>query len=340
MNDIVLFSKNSKEYAKLVNPWDQKPYNVLLSGNKCKSDKIIRVNMNKSKIENTFFTALLYGIRLNGMLDDKKKEYIEKEIKEYVEHAQKLKEVVYFDSKIVSNTFLDIFKSYMQEQHEQDETTIQMLQLIFNLFKDEEILEYFEGTFADDNTESYNSFESEEELKDILLEIFSELKQTHIEKIDKIRTYTSETKKSYNTLIDNSFDDFLMYFLKNVETKTKQTVTFDTLKLKDNLELYYTLMQADETLPNVVIINSDTLSLDPSQSFENDIDPNRKCIVLFHFQQSNEFERLVYETYTVPPLTFRENNDYILKKKQNDAFYRMYTFPYEHCLIQNLSLLK
>ena len=165
MNDIVLFSKNSKEYAKLVNPWDQKPYNVLLSGNKCKSDKIIRVNMNKSKIENTFFTALLYGIKLNGMLDDKKKEYIEKEIKEYVEHAQKLKEVVYFDSKIVSNTFLDIFKSYMQEQHEQDETTVQMLQLIFNLFKDEEILEYFEGTFADDNTESYNSFESEEELK-------------------------------------------------------------------------------------------------------------------------------------------------------------------------------
>ena len=309
MNDIVLFSKNSKEYAKLVNPWDQKPYNVLLSGNKCKSDKIIRVNMNKSKIENTFFTALLYGIKLNGMLDDKKKEYIEKEIKEYVEHAQKLKEVVYFDSKIVSNTFLDIFKSYMQEQHEQDETTVQMLQLIFNLFKDEEILEYFEGTFADDNTESYNSFESEEELKDILLEIFSELKQTHIEKIDKIRTYTSETKKSYNRLIDKSFDDFLMYFFKNVETKTKQTVTFDTLKLKDNLKLYYTLMQADETLPNVVIINSDTLSLDPSQSFENDIDPNRKCIVLFHFQQSNEFERLVYETYMVPPLTFRENND-------------------------------
>ena len=340
MNDIVLFSKNSKEYAKLVNPWDQKAYNVLLSGNKCKSDKIIRVNMNKSKIENTFFTALLYGIKLNGMLDDKKKEYIEKEIKEYVEHAQKLKEVVYFDSKIVSNTFLDIFKSYMQEQHEQDEKTVQMLQLIFNLFKDEEILEYFEGTFADDNTESYNSFESEEELKDILLEIFSELKQTHIEKIDKIRTYTSETKKSYNRLIDKSFDDFLMYFFKNVETKTKQTVTFDTLKLKDNLKLYYTLMQADETLPNVVIINSDTLSLDPSQSFENDIDPNRKCIVLFHFQQSNEFERLVYETYMVPPLTFRENNDYILKKKQNDAFYRMYTFPFEHCLIQNLSLLK
>ena len=338
MNDIVLFSKNSKEYKKLVKPWDQKPYNVLLTGNKCKSDKIIRVNMNKNKIENTFFTALLYGIKLNGMLDEKKKEYVEKEIKEYVEQAQKLKEVVYFDSKIVSNTFLDIFKSYMQEQHEQDETTIQMLQLIFNLFKDEEILEYFEGTFADDNTESYNSFESEEELKDILLEIFSELKQTHIEKIDKIRTYTSETKKSYNRLIDKSFDDFLMYFLKNVETKTKQTVTFDTLKLKDNLELYYTLMQADETLPNVVIINSETLSLDPCQSFQANIDPKRKCILLFYFPNSNEFERLVYETYMVPPLSFRENYDYILKKKQNDAFYRMYTFPYEHCLIQNLSL--
>lgn len=338
MNDIVLFSKNSKEYAKLVNPWDQKPYNVLLSGNKCKSDKIIRVSMNKNKIENTFFTALLYGIKLNGMLEDKKKEYIEKEIKEHVEQAQKLKEVVHYDSKIVSDTFLDSFKTYMQEQ-QHDETTVQILQLIFNLFKDEEIHEYFEGTFADDNTESYNSFESEEELKDTLLEIFSELKETHIQKIDKIRTYTSETKKSYNRLIDNSFDDFLVYFLQNVETKTTETIIYNTLNLKDNLELYYTLMKADETLPNIVIINSETLSLDPSQSFEKDIDPNRKCIVLFHFQQSNEFERLVYETYMVPPLTFRENNDYILKRKQNDAFYRMYTFPYEHCLIQNLSPL-
>ena len=41
---IVLYSQHSKEYQKLIVPWEQKNYNVLLSGNKTKDDKVIRVN--------------------------------------------------------------------------------------------------------------------------------------------------------------------------------------------------------------------------------------------------------------------------------------------------------
>lgn len=327
--NLVLYSKNSKEYQKLINPWEQKNYNVLLSGNKTKDDKVIRVNMDRNKIENTFYTALLYGINLNGMLDNKKKIYIERTMQEYLEKAQTY--TSYFDTKIVSNQFLDLFEKYMKEQNNEIET-LPILQLIFNLFKDEEIHEYFEGTFADEN-EHYNLFESEEELKQILLEIFSELKQTHILKIDKLRSYTNETKQSYKTLMDTSFNDFLEYFIKNVERKPK---TFNLSNLEDNLELYYTLMEKDETLPNVVIINSDTLRLVQCQSFEKHIDPNRKCTVLFYFPESNDFERLVYESYFLPPFSFVENKDYILKKKKQEAFYRLYQFPYEHRLIQDL----
>ena len=341
MNDIVLFSKNSKEYQKLQVPWEQKNYNVLLTGNKSKDDRVIRVNMNKSKIENTFYTALLYGIKLNGMLDDKKKEYVEKTIQDYVEGAKKLTEVKYFDSKIVSEQFLTLFRQYIKDKNEGETiegtrtttgtTKVQVLKLIYNLFQDEEIQDYFEGTFG-----ASPMFEKEEDLKEILVEIFEELKREHIEKINKLRSYTKDIQKNYNTLIDNNYNDFLVYFFEHIEKKKTQTIDTDTLNLENNLKLYYALMKADQTLPNLVIINSETLRLESLQSFEKDIDPNRKCIVLFYFQDSNEFERLVYETYLLPPFTFVENQDFILKKRQKETFYRVYQFPYEHRLIQDL----
>lgn len=319
MSKLILYSTNSKEYKKLEIPWEQKSYNVVL-GNKCKDDKIIRVNMNKEKVKNTFFTSILYGIKLNSMLDERKRKYVEEKMKEVNEENIK-----YVDPESITSSFVELFKEYMDENDDEDKN---ILKLIYNLIQDEEIKAYFEGTFDDEKTNN----EKKEEVKDIIIEIFKEIKEKHLSKIEKVKSYTKETIIIYNDLIDRNFVNYLEYCFEKMETKRK---ALDDYNIVDYLNLYNILMKKDKSLPNLVIIDSATLKLEKSQTFDR-IDPNRKCTVLFYFKESNEYERLIYETFLLPPSLFVKNEDYILKKRRNETYYRVYTFPYDHPLIQDL----
>lgn len=312
-NTSLLFYTNNKDYTKL-DPKESKDINIIV-GKRSKQDVIKRVAVEF----NTFLSALFYSPQILQTLN--KQKYIMEKQKELFEPC--------FQKEIVQelNNLHVLFEESLLEYKKTNETTKKTI--LLDMFEKEDIMSYIHGSIGDDDQITIN------ELKEIIETIYEEIEKEYLNKIQQEKNYKTSTIEKFKiSLLEEATLFISKYLLPNVKKEIIHDNNYDFKNLQENLSLYEYLMSKDMSLPNLLIINSETMKL--YEEYKCNIDPQRKCIVLFYFPGTNEFERVIYESYCCPSESHVDSKDYTMKKRNKEEYYRCYLFDSSHQLVNYL----
>ena len=307
----LLFYSNNKDYIKL-EPKEIKDVNVIV-GQRSKEDVIKRTSVPY----NTFLSALFYGPESLQNLN--KNNFIIERTKSLFNSCFE-KEMVK-DLKTLSNLLGSCIKNY-EDNLKEDKDVRKSVML--NMLKEEDILSYIEGSIAEEETLSIN------ELKELIESIYQEILEQYLKKIKEEKAYKAETIRKFKKEVGEEFTCFISnFYSKQLQTYIVTDDEYDFNDLDYNMTLYKELMKKDETLPNVIIINAETMSLFHERKDVN-FDPDRKTVSLFYFPSCNQFERILYETFCCPSVHHKEGYDYTTKRRNKEEYYRCYSFDSDH----------
>lgn len=329
------------KYFKLSKEWETEKVNM--KRNK-EDDQIFRLAVGS---KSSFFDSLLYNYKISNTNLNTRED--------------KLKSLYKKNFCINKNTFLSFFFyhkyqyikywfnflqdfSFLEEVNQKNN---KIIKIIHELLKDrnEDFCEVLERKIHEEDIFQCNiPYKNIEFIYSKLENIFNTVFKEYIsfnEHFDLIQdhNYSNDTIDEYKTLLITNFIDIS----NKIIDKMLHDYTHDNEEFTLN-DFFYSYQHLN-TDCNLLIFEKNLDNNEPIFKLANDKKLNQtlffdkekvKSIILLYFPESNNFERLYFDSYHHPN-KLEINNDYQIKStNKNKSIFRSYVFPQEHQILSNM----